>query len=147
MDQFTDLIGIEKEFGQIPMGFEKPPALPKFVQFGENAPNPHWMKLAEVLGYGPNKMEAFRKLIDQAQIEMQTDYEQERKKILDAYLKKRSVTYDRYEKEKHFADLVKNLNETPQNVQSEINNHVAVKNKEKSKGRREELKNIVGRLD
>ena len=70
MDQFTDLIGIEKEFGQIHMGYDKPPALPKFVQFSENQPNPHWMKLAEVLGYGPNKMEAFRKLIDQAQIEM-----------------------------------------------------------------------------
>lgn len=28
--------------------------------------NPFWGKIAAVLNFGPNKMEAFRKLIDQA---------------------------------------------------------------------------------
>ena len=50
---------IEKELGAIPLGFEKPPPITKPINPDEKPPT-LWAKLAEVLEYGPGKMQQFK---------------------------------------------------------------------------------------
>lgn len=53
-------------------------------------PNEQWLKLYEVMSYGPKKMNQFKNLIDQAQLVIVEDeYEIERKRKLEIFLKKR----------------------------------------------------------
>lgn len=89
MDEYKDLIAIEKDFGEIELGYAKPPAPPQAINLDDDNKNSHWKVLAGVLDYGPAKMKTFKALIDQSVIEMKTEHEQEKKRLLDAYLKKR----------------------------------------------------------
>ncbi len=88
MDQCHDMIKIEKEFGTITMGIEDSSKLKPTVRSSLNTkePDPLWLKLSEVLKYNPTKFQKFKELVDQAQIDMELDYEKQRKKALDDFL-------------------------------------------------------------
>ena len=55
-DEFKEFVTIEKELGAIPLGFEKPPPITRPINPDEKPPT-LWAKLAEVLDYGPGKMQ------------------------------------------------------------------------------------------
>ena len=52
--------------------------------------NKHWFKLSKFLNYGPSKMQNFKKIIASAHTEMKTDFEDERRKTLELFFKKRT---------------------------------------------------------
>lgn len=91
----TDLIELVKEFGEIPMGNNTVKNIrveedAKFSQFALQPINKHWYKLSKFLNYGPSKMQNFKKIIASAHVEMKTDFEDDRRKTLESFLKKRT---------------------------------------------------------
>lgn len=93
------------------------PTTPAHVHINpEDSNKSHWGLLAEVLEYGPGKMKTFKALIEQSQIEMKTEYEQEKKRLLDSYLKKRIKGPSKQQ----FQELVKDLNENAEVVRAEL---------------------------
>jgi len=61
----------------------------------EKPPNPLWLKLSEVLNYNPAKFNRFKEMIDQAKIDMEFEFEQQRKKALEDFLmRKRTKNID-----------------------------------------------------
>lgn len=95
MDQCYDMIDIERQFGKVQLGHEESqPVTFKRQPVSDKAPDPMWMKLSEFLTYNPSKMEKFKQLIDQAQIDKNLDYEKQRKKVLEDFLmRKRSKKF------------------------------------------------------
>jgi hypothetical protein len=75
MDKFTDLIQLEEEFGKIHLGFKNPPTDENFQPPDAKKADPLWQKLLEFLTFSPLKMVRFKEMIDQAQIDMEQEYE------------------------------------------------------------------------
>ena len=92
---FKSMIDLEIEYGKVKLGHENiNQEVQKILEMqrqGQRQPNPLWMKLAEVIKYGPKKMENFKQLIDQAQIDIHQEYEKQRKKALENYIKMRKT--------------------------------------------------------
>lgn len=58
------MIRIEREFGAITMGVEDESDEKRKKSIDLKPVNPFWLKLYEVMSYGPKKLQHFKELID-----------------------------------------------------------------------------------
>lgn len=111
MDDFVELVRIDKEFGPLELGHQMPKSIDQIkpIEFGQKQYSKGWELLATVLNYGPNKMENFRQLVAQAEIESSSDYEMERKKVLLSFLKNKQKKPGQKGGSNFFHELMQNL--------------------------------------
>ena len=85
------MLALEQKYGKIPLGneplqTENRPDSPE----GQKDPQSLWLILAEFLQYNKKQMRKFKKTIEESQSAALVDYEIERRKTLQAYIKNQS---------------------------------------------------------